>query len=162
MKEGHRTAMPLGLCHTSGLAPAFWQFCGCATGNLGADPVKAFELFLCLWAVRFLILTLAVSPARQLFGLNFIRYRRALGLLCFYYAAMHLAAYLVLDQALMLTAVVEDVLKRPFIMLGMAAFVLLLPLALPSNSFSIRSLGTKWVRLHRRSEKHTSELQSLM
>ena len=85
----------------------------------------------------------------RLLSLNFIRYRRALGLLCFYYASMHLAAYLVLDQALMLPAVIEDVLKRPFIMLGMAAFVLLLPLALTSNSFSIRRLGKNWVRLHR-------------
>jgi sulfoxide reductase heme-binding subunit YedZ len=146
---GQRKNIPVWLVYSIGLAPAVWQFCRGATGNLGADPVKAFELFLGLWAIRFLILTLAVSPARQLFGLNFMRYRRALGLLCFYYASMHLAAYLVLDQALMLSAILEDVLKRPFIMLGMAAFVLLLPLALTSNSFSIRRLGRNWVRLHR-------------
>lgn len=143
------TIVPVWLVYVVGLAPAVWQFYLGATGNLGADPVKAFELFLGLWAVRFLLLTLAVSPARQLFGVNFIRYRRALGLLCFYYASMHLAAYLVLDQTLMLTAVIEDVLKRPFIMLGMAAFMVLLPLALTSNTFSIRRLGKNWVRLHR-------------
>ena len=132
-----------------GLVPAAWQFYLGATGNLGADPVKTFELFLGLWAVRFLILTLAVSPLRELFGLNLIRYRRALGLLCFYYVLMHFTVYLVLDQALMLDAVLADVLKRPFIMLGMAGLALLVPLALTSNAFSIRRLGKNWLRLHK-------------
>jgi len=137
------------LLYLVGLAPAAWQFYLGATGNLGADPVKTFELFLGLWAVRFLILTLAVSPVRELFGLNLIRYRRALGLLCFYYALMHFSAYLVLDQRLMISAVVADVTKRPFIMLGMAALTLLVPLALTSNAYSIQRLGRNWTRLHK-------------
>lgn len=137
------------LLYVVGLLPAAWQFYRGATGNLGADPVKTFELFLGLWAVRFLILTLAISPLRELFGLNLVRYRRALGLLCFYYVLFHFTVYLVLDQELALHAVIADVAKRPFIMLGMAGFALLVPLAVTSNSFSIRRLGKNWIRLHR-------------
>jgi sulfoxide reductase heme-binding subunit YedZ len=137
------------LLYVAGLAPAIYNLYLGATGSLGADPVKTFELFLGLWAVRFLILTLAVSPLREIVGVNLIRYRRALGLLCFYYALMHFLTYLVLDQHLMLSAILADVTKRPFIMLGAAAFVLLIPLALTSNAFSIRQLGKGWARIHR-------------
>lgn len=136
------------LLYVVGLVPAVWQFYLGATGNLGADPVKTFELALGLWAIRFLILTLAVSPARELFGLNLVRYRRALGLLCFYYAVMHFTVYLVLDQNLMLAAVLADITKRPFIMFGMAGLTLLVPLAVTSNAFSIRRMGPNWNRLH--------------
>ena len=132
-----------------GLIPAAWQFYLGATGNLGADPVKTFELFLGLWAIRFLLLTLAVTPARDLFGWNYLRYRRALGLLCFYYVLMHFAVYMILDQALIIPAVVDDVIKRPFIMFGMAGLVMLLALALTSNNLSIKRLGKKWIWLHR-------------
>ena len=137
------------LLYVAGLAPAVYNFYLGATGSLGADPVNTFELFLGLWAVRFLILTLAVSPLREIFGVNLIRYRRALGLLCFYYALMHFLTYLVLDQRLMLSAILADVTKRPFIMMGAAALVLLVPLALTSNAFSIRRLGKAWLRIHR-------------
>jgi sulfoxide reductase heme-binding subunit YedZ len=137
------------LLYVVGLLPAAWTFYLGASDQLGADPVKTFELFLGLWALRFLILTLAVSPARDLLGLNYLRYRRALGLLCFYYVAMHFTVYMVLDQALDVSAVVDDVLKRPFIMFGMAGLVLLVPLAATSNNYSIRNLGPKWNSLHR-------------
>ncbi|UWU23258.1 MULTISPECIES: protein-methionine-sulfoxide reductase heme-binding subunit MsrQ [unclassified Rhizobium] len=132
-----------------GLIPAAWEFYLGATDQLGADAVKTFELFLGLWAIRFLLLTLAVTPARDLFGWNYLRYRRALGLLCFYYVLMHLAVYMVLDQALDVQAVINDVLKRPFIMFGMAGLVMLLALAVTSNNFSIKRLGKKWIWLHR-------------
>jgi sulfoxide reductase heme-binding subunit YedZ len=132
-----------------GLLPAAWTFYLGASDQLGADPVKTFELFLGLWTIRFLILTLAVSPARDLFGWNYLRYRRALGLLTFYYALMHFTVYIVLDQALDLSAVLDDVLKRPFIMFGMAGLALLVPLAVTSNNFSIRKMGMKWIWLHR-------------
>jgi sulfoxide reductase heme-binding subunit YedZ len=132
-----------------GLLPAVWTFYLGATDQLGADPVKTFELFLGLWTIRFLILTLAVSPARDLLGWNYLRYRRALGLLTFYYALMHFTVYMVLDQAMDLPAVVDDVLKRPFIMFGMAGLALLIPLAVTSNNFSIRKMGMKWIWLHK-------------
>lgn len=132
-----------------GLLPAAWTFYLGATDQLGADPVKTFELFLGLWTIRFLILTLAVSPARDLLGWNYLRYRRALGLLTFYYALMHFTVYMVLDQAMDLSAVIDDVLKRPFIMFGMAGLALLVPLAVTSNNFSIRKMGMRWIWLHK-------------
>ncbi|MEX2739850.1 protein-methionine-sulfoxide reductase heme-binding subunit MsrQ [Rhizobium mongolense] len=137
------------LLYVAGLLPAAWYFYLGATDGLGADPVKTFELFLGIWAIRFLILTLAISPARDLFGWNYLRYRRSLGVLCFYYVAMHFTVYMVLDQALIIQAVIDDVVKRPFIMFGMAGLTLLIPLALTSNNCSIRRLGANWVRLHR-------------
>ncbi|MCW1410382.1 protein-methionine-sulfoxide reductase heme-binding subunit MsrQ [Rhizobium sp. 1AS11] len=137
------------LLYVVGLVPAAWTFYLGATDQLGADPVKSFELFLGIWTIRFLILTLAVSPARELFGWNYLRYRRALGLLTFYYALMHFTVYMVLDQAMDIAAVINDVLKRPFIMFGMAALAMLIPLALTSNNFSIRRLGKNWIWLHR-------------
>ncbi|MDC9833281.1 protein-methionine-sulfoxide reductase heme-binding subunit MsrQ [Rhizobium binxianense] len=137
------------LLYVVGLAPAAWTFYLGATDQLGADPVKTFELFLGIWTIRFLIATLAVSPARELFGWNYLRYRRALGLLTFYYALMHFTVYMVLDQAMDIPAVINDVLKRPFIMFGMAGLAMLIPLALTSNNFSIRRLGKNWIWLHR-------------
>jgi sulfoxide reductase heme-binding subunit YedZ len=137
------------LLYAVGFIPAVWEFYLGATDNLGADPVKTFELFLGLWTVRFLIMTLLVTPVRDLGGWNLIRYRRALGLLTFYYALMHFLVYMVLDQAMDLAAVLDDVLKRPFIMFGMAALVMLLALAVTSNQFSIRRMGKKWIWLHR-------------
>lgn len=137
------------LLYVVGLVPAAWTFYLGATDQLGADPVKSFELFLGIWTIRFLIATLAVSPARELLGWNYLRYRRALGLLTFYYALMHFTVYMVLDQAMDISAVINDVLKRPFIMFGMAALAMLIPLALTSNNFSIRRLGKNWIWLHR-------------
>ncbi|MBB6261026.1 sulfoxide reductase heme-binding subunit YedZ [Paenochrobactrum gallinarii] len=132
-----------------GFIPAIWYFYLGATNQLGADPVKSFEQALGLWALRFLMLTLAISPLRDILGWNFIRYRRALGLLSFYYVLMHLAAYLLLDLAMDFSTLWDDVAKRPFIMFGMAALGLLVPLALTSNNFSIRKMGRKWIWLHR-------------
>lgn len=143
------TSVSVWLVYVVGLVPAAWSFYRGATGGLGADPVKSFELLLGLWTLRFLILTLAVSPLRELGGWSFLRYRRALGLLTFYYAAMHFTVYAVLDQTLMLDAIIADVLKRPFIMFGMAGLVLLVPLAVTSNTASIRKLGPNWIKLHR-------------
>lgn len=137
------------MLYAAGLLPAIWCFYLGASGNLGADPVKSFEHSLGLWALRFIILTIAVSPLRDLGGPNLIRYRRALGLLSFYYVAMHFVVYVFLDQALSLTAVFADIVKRRFIMFGMASLLLLVPLALTSNMFSIRRLGRNWSRLHK-------------
>ncbi|MFK4824976.1 protein-methionine-sulfoxide reductase heme-binding subunit MsrQ [Paenochrobactrum sp. BZR 588] len=132
-----------------GMIPAIWYFYLGAVNQLGADPVKTFEQALGLWALRFLILTLVISPLRDVVGWNFVRYRRALGLLSFYYALMHLAVYLLLDQAMDFSTLWDDVMKRPFIMFGMISFILLVPLALTSNNFAIRKMGRKWLWLHR-------------
>ncbi|GAB1580762.1 protein-methionine-sulfoxide reductase heme-binding subunit MsrQ [Phyllobacterium phragmitis] len=132
-----------------GFLPALWSFYLGSTGGLGADPVKEFEHRLGLWTLRFLILTLMVSPLREIFSINLLRYRRALGLLAFYYGVMHFSVYMILDQALDLNAVIADIVKRPFITIGMASLLILVPLAVTSNAWSIRRMGRGWIRLHR-------------
>ena len=133
-----------------GMAPAVWAFYLGISDQLGADPVKTLERLLGLWALRFLIVSLAVTPLRRLGGPNLLRYRRAFGLLAFFYAALHLTVYIGLDQGLDMTAVLRDILKRPYITIGMLAFAILLPLAVTSNNAMIRRLGAEgWKRLHK-------------
>ncbi len=132
-----------------GFLPAVYYFYLGATARLGADPIRTFEHVLGLWALRFLIATLLVTPVRHILGFNLLRYRRALGLMTFYYALMHFLVYMVLDKALNFNIVIEDIIKRPFITIGMAGLVFLLPLALTSNTYSIRKLGAIWNRLHK-------------
>lgn len=88
-------------------------------------------------------------PLRDLFNINLIAYRRALGLIAFYYVLAHFAVYLVLDRGLVMSSIIADVLKRPYIMFGMAGLVMLIPLALTSNRWSIRNLGSRWNTLHK-------------
>ncbi|MEY9630322.1 sulfoxide reductase heme-binding subunit YedZ [Sinorhizobium fredii] len=113
------------------------------------NAVKEFEHLLGLWALRFLVATLTITPLRDLVGLNWLRYRRALGLLAFYYVLMHFLAYMLLDQMLRIPTILADIARRPFITIGMAALVMLIPLALTSNNWSIRKLGQRWNKLHR-------------
>jgi sulfoxide reductase heme-binding subunit YedZ len=133
-----------------GLVPAVWTFYLGLTDQLGADPQNTLERTLGLWALRFLIVALAITPLRRLGGPSLIRYRRAIGLLGFYYACLHLTVYLVLDQGLDLAAIWADIVKRPYITVGMLAFAILVPLAITSNNAMIRRLGSRgWQRLHR-------------
>ena len=132
-----------------GLVPAAWSFFLGATDSLGVDPVRSFEDLLGVWALRFLILGLLVTPLRKLAGVNLLSYRRALGLLAFWYAAMHFATYAILDRGLDLPVILADVTKRPFLIIGMVALLILAVLAATSNRFSIRRLGRGWMRLHR-------------
>lgn len=142
--------VPLWLVYLVGFVPAVWTFYLGLTDQLGADPMRTLEQTLGLWALRFLIAALLVTPLRQPFGINLLRYRRQLGLLAFYYALLHLSTYLILDQQLDTAAIVADIVKRPYITIGMAAFALLVPLAITSNNASIRRLGAKaWARLHK-------------
>lgn len=132
-----------------GMVPAILYFYWGVSDQLGADPQKALERALGLWALRFLIASLAITPLRHLGGPNLIRYRRAIGLLAFYYAALHLTVYMVLDQGLDVPAIVADIVKRPYITIGMLAFIILVPIAATSNGPMIRRLGARWQRLHR-------------
>jgi sulfoxide reductase heme-binding subunit YedZ len=142
--------VPKILVYAVGFIPAVWWFELGLTDQLGADPMKALEHALGLWALRFLIASLSITPLRQLTGINLIRYRRVLGLLTFYYVCLHLLTYLVLDQGLDLSAIVADILKRLYITIGMAGFVILVPLAITSNNLAIRRIGAQaWNRLHR-------------
>src|SRR5580700_8556401 len=129
--------VPRLLVYVVGFLPAAWWFALGLTDRLGADPMRELEHALGLWALRFLLASLAVTPLRQLAGINLIRYRRALGLLAFYYVVLHLLTYLVLDQGLDLSAIIADILKRLYITIGMAGFVILVPLAITSNNLAI-------------------------
>jgi sulfoxide reductase heme-binding subunit YedZ len=137
------------LLYAVGLMPGLYAFYLGIFGGLGADPVRAFEHLLGLWALRFLCLGLVVTPLRDLFDINLISYRRALGLLAFYYVLAHFTVYLTLDRGLILSSIAGDILKRPYIMLGMAGLLMLIPLALTSNRASIRRMGPTWNRLHK-------------
>jgi sulfoxide reductase heme-binding subunit YedZ len=132
-----------------GLCPAAWYFYLAATGGLGFNPVKEFEHLLGIWALRLIIATLAITPLRDLAGINWIRYRRALGLLAFYYVLMHFSVYALLDLRLDLGAVGGDIAKRPYITIGFACLLLLIPLAITSNNWSIRKLQQGWNKLHK-------------
>lgn len=120
------------------------------SGALGADPVAEIEHRLGLWALRLLLLTLAITPLRQLTGQTvLLRFRRMLGLYAFAYATLHLAAYLVLDLRGYWTQIFEEIAKRPYITVGFLAWLLLVPLAATSTQAAIRRLGRHWARLHK-------------
>ena len=133
-----------------GMIPAAWAFYLGFTDQLGADPVKSLEHTLGLWALRFLIAGLAITPLRRLGGPNLVRYRRAVGLLAFFYVCLHLAVYVSFDLGFNFAAVWKDIVKRPYITIGMLAFVLLIPLAITSNNAMVKRLGAQaWQKLHR-------------
>ena len=118
-------------------------------GHLGVDPVRDIEHRLGRTALYFLAGSLAVTPARRMFGLNAIRLRRAIGLLAFSYAVLHLLAWCVFDMGLLWPQMLRDIVKRPYLLFGMTALVILTALAVTSNRASIRRLGKKWQRLHK-------------
>jgi len=132
------------------LAPAAWILYVALTGQLAAEPIKDLEHRTGDWAIRFILLTLAVTPIRRLTGWNeVIRYRRMVGLFAFFYVTVHFLTYLVLDQFFAWHYIVEDVAKRPYITVGFASFLMLIPLAVTSTRGWIRRLGGKrWNRLH--------------
>lgn len=119
--------------------------------NLGANPIEKITHVTGFWALTFLLITLAVTPLRRLSGwLWLMRLRRMLGLFAFFYAALHFATYLVLDQFFDWEAIGKDIVKRPYITIGFSAFVVLIPLAISSNDAILRRLGGKrWLALHR-------------
>lgn len=131
-----------------GVVPPVWYFWLGLSNQLGVDPVKAMEHAMGLLALQVLVATLLISPLREFTGLNLIKYRRALGLVGFFYVVVHLTIWWVLDVQL-LSEVWKDIVKRPYITVGMLAFLLLIPLAVTSNNLSIRKLGPQvWKRIH--------------
>jgi sulfoxide reductase heme-binding subunit YedZ len=118
--------------------------------SLGANPIEELIHQLGKWGLKFLLITLAVTPLRKLTGWNWlIRFRRMLGLFAFFYVLLHFLVYAGLDQRFGLAVIIEDIAKRPFITIGMAALLLLLPLALTSTKGMMRRLGKRWQKLHR-------------
>jgi len=142
--------IPVWFVYAVGFVPAVSYFTLGVMDRLGADPLKVLERELGEWALRLLIAVLTITPLRQLVGINLLRYRRAVGLLAFYYVGLHLITYLVLDQGLDWAAIWADIVKRPYITIGMTSFLLLVPLALTSNNAAIRRMGGQaWARLHK-------------
>lgn len=129
----------------------FWLAWNYRSSALGKDPVEGLEHATGEWAIRFLLLTLAITPVRQLTGWNAIApYRRMLGLFTFWYASAHLAVFAGLDLELQLGEVAAEIVKRPYITIGFAAWLLLVPLAVTSTKGWIRRLGGRqWNRLHK-------------
>lgn len=132
------------------LLPLVW-LCGLAWQNqLGVNPVETITHHTGDWSLRFLLLTLAITPLRRLTGWNRLQaFRRMLGLFAFFYVCLHLATYLIFDQFFDWRGMVEDVAKRPYITVGFAGFLLLIPLAVTSTNAMIKRLGRNWQRLHR-------------
>lgn len=120
-------------------------------GNLGANPIEVITHSTGDWTMRFLLMTLAITPLRKLIGLNWlVRFRRMLGLFAFFYGLLHFTTYVWLDKFFDFHAMVKDVGKRPFITAGFTGFVLLIPLAVTSTAGWIRRLGgRRWQLLHR-------------
>lgn len=149
-------ALAKSIVHLAALTPLTilsWQMWTVATTGsdaLGADPVAEIEHRLGLWALRLLLLTLAITPLRQLTGwIVLVRFRRMLGLYTFAYASLHLAAYAVLDLRGDWPLLLEDIAKRPYITVGFLAWLLLVPLAITSTRGWMRRLGRRWAQLHR-------------
>jgi methionine sulfoxide reductase heme-binding subunit len=147
------------LVFAASLVPFAWLLCG-AFGwfgvSLGADPVKKLEHECGQWALNFLLITLVVTPLRGLAGLPHLkslthlpRLRRMLGLFAFFYAVLHFTVYLALDLEFNFRTLFADIAKRPYITIGFAALVLLIPLAVTSTNRMMRRLGRRWQKLHR-------------
>jgi sulfoxide reductase heme-binding subunit YedZ len=118
--------------------------------SLGANPISTILHTCGKWALIFLLLTLCVTPLRNITGrVEWLRLRRMLGLFAFTYVLLHFLVYLILDQSLHLNAVLKDIAKRPYITIGFTAFVLLLPLAVTSTNAMMRRLGRRWQKLHK-------------
>lgn len=140
---------PTALLYTVGALPALWLVFGAAQNTLGPDPVKALEDGFGLWALRFLLASLCITPLLH-FGVRLTKFRRALGLLAFAYATLHFATWIVLDMGLRWNQIAQDLWKRPYIVIGFLTFLLLVPLAATSWNGAIRRMGAAaWKRLHR-------------
>jgi methionine sulfoxide reductase heme-binding subunit len=141
--------------------PNIWVFAICllplarlvvlgGSGGLGANPIEFITHSTGTWTLTGLMVTLSLTPLRRLTGrTDLIRYRRMLGLFTFFYACLHFVTYIWLDQFFDLEAIAKDIIKRPFITIGFAAFVLLIPLAATSTRAMMRRLGRRWQQLHR-------------
>ncbi|MCT4556417.1 MAG: protein-methionine-sulfoxide reductase heme-binding subunit MsrQ [Pelagimonas sp.] len=128
--------------------PAPWLFYQGLTGGLGVEPIKALEHAYGEIALQLLIAGLAVTPLRRFAGVNLLKFRRAVGLMAFFYVVAHLMVWLVLDVQL-LSQIWADILKRPYITVGMAGFLVMVPLAITSTNGWVRRLGASWRRLHK-------------
>ncbi len=133
------------------LIPFAWLLYRVLQNDLGANPIETLNRYTGDWTIRFLLITLAVTPLRRLSGWNvLLRFRRMLGLFTYFYVCMHFLSWIWIDQYFNVDAIIKDVIKRPFITLGFACLLMLTPLAVTSTHGMIRRLGARnWQRLHR-------------
>lgn len=132
------------------LLPVPWLLYLAQTGGLGREPIKVLEHELGEIALQLLIIGLCVTPLRKYFGLNLIKFRRTWGVLAFTYVTLHLSVWVVLDMSLLWQQMWADIWKRPYITIGMAGFLVLVPLAVTSNNLAVRKLGVAtWRKLHK-------------
>jgi sulfoxide reductase heme-binding subunit YedZ len=132
------------------LAPFLWLAMRALTGRLSVNPIEDITLTTGIWTLRFLVITLAITPLRRITGWNrLIQYRRMLGLFAFFYAVLHVSTYVVLDLFFAWDLIITDIAKRPFITAGVLAFTAMIPLAFTSTKGWIRRLGRRWQQLHR-------------
>ncbi|MFC2968387.1 protein-methionine-sulfoxide reductase heme-binding subunit MsrQ [Acidimangrovimonas pyrenivorans] len=148
--NGKLRKLPAWPLYFFGLLPLGWLAWLIVTGDLGVDPVKTLEHKVGKIGLQFLVATLCVTPLRRFTGVSLIKYRRALGLLSFFYIALHLMVWLGLDIQFRWTEIGADILKRPYITIGMLGFAVMLPLAITSNNLSVRRMGAvAWGKLHK-------------
>jgi len=131
--------------------PVIWLTYGLFSGQLGANPIETILRNLGDWGLRFVLLGLAVSTIRRLTGwTGVLRYRRMIGLFAFFYVFMHLSVYIGIDHFFDWSTILNDIIKRPYITIGMTAFIMLIPLAVTSPKAMVRKLGgARWKKLHR-------------
>jgi len=142
--------VPTWIVYLGLVIPGAVYFYWALTNQLGADPIEALEHQYGEWALQLLIAGLLITPLRKWAGLNLLKFRRAIGLMAFFYVSLHLLVWVILDKYLNWSGIWEDIVKRPFITIGMVAFLMLLPLAITSNNRSVRKLGAAaWRKLHR-------------
>lgn len=138
------------LAHMLALLPAALLVKNALADNLGADPIAALTHQTGDWALRLLLLSLAMTPLRLILKQSWpIRFRRMLGLYAFFYACLHFCVYLFLDLGSYWSQIGADIIKRPFITVGFTAWLLLLPLAITSNQWMMRKLKKNWQKLHK-------------
>jgi sulfoxide reductase heme-binding subunit YedZ len=141
---------PKAVVHAAALVPFGLLAHDVWRDALGADPIAEITHFTGGWALRLLLVALAVTPLRRITGWNVLaRFRRMIGLYAFFYASLHLATYVVLDLGGYWEQVLDDVVKRPYITVGFTAWLCLLALALTSTQWAMRRLGRRWAQLHR-------------
>lgn len=132
------------------LLPLGWLAYRMTLGDPGANPLETVKHETGIWCLRLLLLTLLVSPLRRFTGwTGWLRYRRMLGLFAFFYGLLHFAVWVWLDHGLLLSAILADIVKRPYVTVGFASLLLMLPLALTSTRAQMRRLGRRWKQLHR-------------
>jgi sulfoxide reductase heme-binding subunit YedZ len=139
------------LLFAASLVPCAWLVWRIVGDDLGTNPIETLNRYTGDWTLRFLLITLAVTPLRRITGWHaLVRLRRMLGLFAFFYASLHFLSYALVDQYFDWASIVKDVAKRPYITVGFTSFVLLIPLAITSTNAMVRRLGgRRWQRLHR-------------